>query len=256
MSDPDWRSGLLVSVRNASEADEAATAGAAIVDVKEPDRGPLGAADPAVTAAIVATVSNRAAVTLACGELAAGVDAIVTHVDAVLRRLPASARPPVAIKVGPGGLDLAAWRGRFARLVTLLPPGLEAVAVAYADCLAAASPAPEAIMAGAAGAGVSTLLVDTFDKAGPGLFDTVDRHRIRRWVADAAAAGLTLAVAGRLSPAGVADGFALGADVCGVRTAACEGGRLGRVSGPLVERLVTLAIHRPRRCTSVSRRRS
>ena len=39
--------GLLVSVRSADEARTALAGGATVIDVKEPERGPLGRADPA-----------------------------------------------------------------------------------------------------------------------------------------------------------------------------------------------------------------
>lgn len=247
MSGAQWQHGLLVSVRNAAEADVVAAAGAAIVDVKEPNHGPLGPADPDVAAAIVAAVAGRAAVTLACGELAAGVDTVVSHVEGVLRCLPASTVPPVAIKVGPAGLAWAEWRTRFDRLAARLPVGIEAVPVAYADCASAAAPIPEAIMAAAIESGAGTLLVDTFDKTGPGLFEAIDPPRLSHWAVVAAAGGIALALAGRLSAADVAIAFTLGADICGVRTAACEGGRKGPVSAQLVRRLVTLGASRPRR---------
>ena len=63
-----WR-GLLVSVRDGGESAEALAGGSAIIDVKEPLAGPLGAAAPARVAAIAAAVSNSAPWTLACGEL-------------------------------------------------------------------------------------------------------------------------------------------------------------------------------------------
>ena len=44
---------LLVSVRSAAEAEAALLGGADVIDVKEPDRGPLGRADDAVIAAVV-----------------------------------------------------------------------------------------------------------------------------------------------------------------------------------------------------------
>ena len=64
--------GLLVSVRSVAEAQEAVAGGAAIIDVKEPSRGPLGRADADVTAAIAEAVAGRAQLTVACGELVAG----------------------------------------------------------------------------------------------------------------------------------------------------------------------------------------
>ena len=50
-----WR-GLLVSGRDGGEAAEALAGGSAIIDVKEPLAGPLGAAAPARVAAIAAVV--------------------------------------------------------------------------------------------------------------------------------------------------------------------------------------------------------
>jgi (5-formylfuran-3-yl)methyl phosphate synthase len=235
-----WSRGLLVSVRNADEAVVAAAAAAAIIDVKEPDRGPLGRADPAVTAAILAAVAGRAPVTLAAGELAAGVDAIIRHVADVLERLPDEAARPVAVKAGPAGVATGSWRDSFARLSAGLPTGIEPVAVAYADSQSAAAPPPEVILEQAVEAGVTTVLVDTFDKRGPGLFSLATADRLRSWIAQAAVGGVSLALAGRLSAADVGAGFDLGAAVCGVRTAACRGGRQGRVSAQLVRGLATL----------------
>ena len=63
------RCGLLVSVRDAAEAEEAVAGGADVVDVKEPANGPLGCADADTIAAVVATVAGRRPVTVALGEL-------------------------------------------------------------------------------------------------------------------------------------------------------------------------------------------
>ena len=64
----NWR-GLLVSVRDAAEAAEALDGGAAIIDVKEPRHGPLGAAEPEAIAAVARMVGTRRPWTMACGEL-------------------------------------------------------------------------------------------------------------------------------------------------------------------------------------------
>ena len=239
MSGPNaaWASGLLVSVRSAEEAVVALAAGAAIIDVKEPSRGPLGRADADVTAAIVTAVDGRAAVTLACGELADGAAEIPRHFQDVCLRLGPRVRRPVAVKAGPAGLRPEAWPAAFSSLARTMPVGVGVVAVAYADSAAAASPDPEEIMAFAKPA-ASAVLVDTFDKAGPGLFGLVDEAVIRRWTALSRAAGLPLALAGRLSGLEVALAFRLGSNVVGVRSAACDAGRLGRIDGRRVAELV------------------
>ena len=89
MNESRWPQGLLVSVRDADEAELAVTAGAAIIDVKEPTHGSLGRADVAVAAAVIAQVAGRAPVTLAGGELAAGPDQIVAHLAEQGTALPA-----------------------------------------------------------------------------------------------------------------------------------------------------------------------
>jgi uncharacterized protein (UPF0264 family) len=235
-----WPRGLLVSVRDAEEAGLAVAAGAAIIDVKEPNHGPLGRADAAVAAAVIAAVGGRAPVTLAGGELAAGPDQIVAHVAELIDRLAPSLPPPIAVKAGPSGFSAAAWCDAFGRLRDDLPHGVQAVAVAYADWRKAGSPAPDRIIAAAERNGARTVLIDTFDKDGPGFFEAVRPEMLATWNAAAAAAGLTLAVAGRLTPAGVAEAVGIGLRVVGVRSAACDGGRDGRVAAPRVRELVRL----------------
>jgi len=62
---------LLVSVRDAAEARTAVEAGADLIDVKEPARGPLGAADVEVVERVVAEVAGRLPLSAALGELLA-----------------------------------------------------------------------------------------------------------------------------------------------------------------------------------------
>src|SRR5436309_16136851 len=61
--------GLLVSVRSSEEAIAALEGGADIIDVKEPRRGSLGAADPGTVSEIIRVINRRAPVTAAFGEL-------------------------------------------------------------------------------------------------------------------------------------------------------------------------------------------
>lgn len=234
--------GLLVSVRTAAEAVEAVAGGAVIVDVKEPSRGPLGRADAIVTAEVVRAVGGRTASTLACGELADGPAGLLAHVRRVVELLDAGGELPAAVKAGPAGLDLAAWREAFAAVATALPPMIEAVAVAYADAEVCGAPDPGSLVEAAAACGAGALLIDTCDKSGPGLFERHPPARVAEWVARARAAGMLVALAGRLTPDAAALAIASGADIVGVRSAACAGGRLGRVDRGHVGRLVgTLA---------------
>lgn len=232
MSDAAVRwAGLLVSVRDALEAAEAVAGGAAIVDVKEPLNGALGAAPAVTAAAVAATIAGRVPWTLACGELGSGAAAMLA--SAAVAALPCGIPPPAAAKAGSAGLTIGAWTRAFAAFVTSLPPGVEPVAVAYADWRAAAAPDPRELVAAAAALGCRTLLVDTFEKNGPSVLDAAAAE-LPVWIGAARAVGMAVALAGRLSRADVPRAAGLGVDVCAVRTAACRGGRLGSVDRALV----------------------
>ncbi|MFM7076518.1 MAG: (5-formylfuran-3-yl)methyl phosphate synthase [Planctomycetaceae bacterium] len=242
-----WR-GLLVSVRDVEEAGAALAGGAGIIDVKEPAAGPLGAASPAAIAAVAGAVAGHRPWTFACGELAAGESSAAAAVAGDPRALvervlahpacPPTARP-AAVKAGLAGLDGGRWPGWLRRIVRGLPEGTGFVGVAYADHRAARAPDPRAVIAAAAAAGCVAVLVDTCDKAGPGLFGVASRATVAAWVGEARAAGLPIALAGRLTPDGAALAAALGADVVAVRSAVCRGsqGEAGRADGDRLGRV-------------------
>jgi uncharacterized protein (UPF0264 family) len=228
--------GLLVSVRDVAEALEALAGGAAVIDVKEPIRGPLGRADADAAAAIGRALDGRAPWTLACGELASGADN-VAHLHRVLEQLGPNIAPPAAVKAGPAGLDLAGWQAAQRRLADSLPDGIAAVAVAYADWEQACAPAPDRIIDAATAAGAGMVLIDTFDKSAGGLFEPRSPFVVAGWLEQARAAGVGVALAGRLQPRQVPLAVELGADVVAVRSAACVGGRMGRVDSARVGEL-------------------
>lgn len=230
-----WQ-GLLVSVRDAAEAREALAGGAAIIDVKEPARGPLGAADADVAAAVADAVAAAVPWTLACGELAAGAAA-----EWAARACAATPRLPAAAKAGPAGLSAEEWPRAFAAFVAGLPVGVEPVAVAYADWRRTAAPDPSALISAAVTSGCRTLLIDTGDKAGPGLLGAVGAEAVASWIRAAHAAGMAVAAAGRLGLDEIGQVRGLGADVAAVRGAVCRGGRSGTVDRNLVRAASTLA---------------
>jgi uncharacterized protein (UPF0264 family) len=225
-----------VSVRDAGEA-VAALAGAVIVDVKEPSRGPLGRPDASFVVEVLIALAGRAVVTLACGELADSPASVGRYVNDVLAQLPSNVSGPIAIKAGPSMLRHGDWQNHFQALQATMPQGIEAVAVAYADFGNASCLSPEEVLTSAAMVGARAVLIDTFDKSGPGLFERIDAEVIRQWVHQADANGLTLALAGKLTEADVVSAMRLGADVVGVRSAACDGGRLGRIDPARVRAL-------------------
>lgn len=217
---------LLISVRGADEAAAALAGGADIVDAKDPAAGALGPVSPEVLRQIVAAVAGRRMVSAALGDAAD--ERAVAHAAAV-----AASSGAALVKVGLAGIGSVT---RAARLLAAAAgaSGAGTVAVAYADHAAAGSLAPEAVVDAAARAGAAGLLVDTADKRGPGLRGLVERPVLSLWIEAAHTAGLLVALAGQLEVEDVPWLQGLGADVVGVRGAACDGGRDGAVSAARV----------------------
>jgi uncharacterized protein (UPF0264 family) len=224
---------LLVSAASSDDARAAVEGGAAIVDAKEPTAGPLGPVPIDVFHAIVAAVARTRPVTAALGDAA---DAIA--IEALARDF---ARAGASlVKVGFAGtsdiqmvdaLARAAVRGAAAG-----PRPAGVVLVAYADATHDAVP-PAALLEVASSAGAAGVLLDTADKEGPRLTELVAPAWLAEWVRLAHGRSLSVALAGRLRAEDVAIVAACGADVAGVRGAACDGGRNGRISAARVREL-------------------
>jgi (5-formylfuran-3-yl)methyl phosphate synthase len=239
----DRRMRLLVSVSNAAEASAALAGGADVIDAKDPLAGALGAVSPGVLREIYAAVAGTRPVTAALGDAARE---SVVEADACTFAV-AGAR---LVKIGFAGIDSGA---RVAALIAAgvrgaamgSDGGASVVAVAYADADRVGSIRPESFISVAARAGARGVLLDTADKSGPGLRSLMTPERLTEWVAEAHAAGVFVALAGKL----IADDLAFvndaGADIAGVRGAACEGGRNGRISTNRVTALRTLCERQP-----------
>src|SRR5439155_2473242 len=105
--------------------------------------------------------------------------------------------------------------------------GAAVIAAAYADAARVPSHPlpPGALVAAASRAGVSGCLLDTAVKDGRGLLQWLAPEALAELVAEAHAAGLEVALAGALQAEDLAAIRAAGADIAGVRSAACRGGR-------------------------------
>ncbi len=226
---------LLVSVAHAADAAAALAGGADLIDAKDPTGGALAAVAPGEFAAICAAVAGARPVTAALGNAA--------EEDAVERAARAFGQAGARfVKIGFAGitsgehvgiLTKAAVRGARAGG----PGHCGVVAVAFADADRAAGLAPFALVAAAARAGAEGLLLDTANKSGPGLRDLMEAAALAAFVSSVREAGLFVALAGQLSAADLPFIRDAGADIAGVRGAACEGGRGGQVSAERVRQL-------------------
>ena len=247
------RPGLLVSVRSATEALAALAGGAAVIDVKEPDRGALGAADDRTIAAVVHVVSRRVPVTAAIGELIdligakrqplpAGVSLFKIGLAGCRSwrgwrshwqdAIEASRRDPLSRVPGPGGINPPA-RGASSFGQALPSP----VAVAYADWRSAGAPEPDEVLTAAVEAGCPALLVDTWDKSAGALFHHWPIAPLGNFVQSARSHGLFVVLAGSLAGEDLLAAALLAPNLVGVRTAACDGGRRGIVTAERVRTL-------------------
>jgi uncharacterized protein (UPF0264 family) len=99
-------------------------------------------------------------------------------------------------------------------------------------------------------AGVGICLLDTAIKDGRGLLDWLAPDALRSLVAEAHDAGLQVALAGALRAEDLPAIRATGADIAGVRSAACIGaGRAGPLDGERVRALVAACAPTPRRAS-------
>ena len=217
---------LLVSVVDAGEAGVAAAAGADIVDVKNPAEGSLGAPSPAVIAGVRAAVPAELPVSAAIGDMP---DLPGT---AALAALGAASSGAAFVKVGLWGVSTEDAAVALLRAVRDAVPGAVVVAAGYADARrVAASPlTPELLPGVARAAGAGVCLLDTAVKDGRGLLAWLSPSALTELVDEAHAAGLEVALAGALRAEDLPVVRATGADIAGVRSAACGDGRR---SGPL-----------------------
>jgi uncharacterized protein (UPF0264 family) len=217
---------LLVSVVDVDEARAAATAGADIVDVKNPAEGSLGAPPPAVIKGVRAAVPAELPVSAAIGDMPN------LPGTAALAALGAARSGATFVKVGLWGVSTEADAVALLRTVREAVPGAMVVAGAYADAqrVAHAPLAPGLLPHVARAAGADVCLLDTAVKDGRGLLDFLSPDALASLVDEAHAAGLQLALAGALRAEDLPMLAATGADIAGVRSAACGDDRR---SGPL-----------------------
>jgi uncharacterized protein (UPF0264 family) len=229
---------LLVSVRSVAEIGPALAGGAEIIDAKEPSLGPLGAVSLPTLREIARCLPSGVPLSVALGDpgSVANVEEAIAGVDGAVAR-----RDQLYVKVGlagtrdPGAAEELLVAALHASARAASRPAV--IAVASADYEAAGAPAREVVSRVAARASARGVLIDTWRKDGRDLFAHVAEGELRRWVGEARAAGLLVALAGSLSADGVRRAALLPADIVGVRGAACAGGREGEVVEERVRQL-------------------
>jgi uncharacterized protein (UPF0264 family) len=213
---------LLISVRSAAEAIAALEGGADLIDVKEPSRGPLGAADRNVMEDVVLAVRGRAPVSVALGEWGQY-----------------SAGPlPAGVSFAKWGLSgLADSAAGAIPRIREYKGGAQPVLVAYADHERAHSPPLEMLVQAACELRFPAFLIDTAVKDGTTLLHYVKPLALAQLRSRLALSAVRVAFAGSLGVDAIRGLLPLAPDWFAVRGAACVGGRGGRVTAGRVRQL-------------------
>jgi uncharacterized protein (UPF0264 family) len=237
---------LLVSVRNGDEARIAVEAGADIIDAKEPAQGVLGAVDAETLRAIGVAVAQRRPLSAALGDFREGSSSV-----SIARAARAAADASVRfVKVGIDCARLDVLANDCVHLLEALQGEMTAgthcdvVLGVFADASQHREGAMQSVIDVAIGTRpmgehcrITGVLLDTLSKDGRTLFDFMAVDRIATWVKTAHEAELFVALAGSLAADHVGMARDTGADIMGVRGAACEGGRSGCLSADRVRGL-------------------
>lgn len=216
---------LLVSVRNADEAAVAVEGGADIVDVKEPEAGPLGFAGAHTIHSVIDAVAERAPVSAALGESTDWSDSPL--VSAI--QLPASAEL-MFVKVGLAGLSkqpnfwIDQWLAARTASLLGLPVGKSTgwVAVAYSDAERANAPSPTQVLEAARLHDCRVFLLDTFVKDGRTTLDWLTESELITLREQANIAGMQFAIAGQLTADHLKFVQTIRPDILAVRGAVCD----------------------------------
>jgi (5-formylfuran-3-yl)methyl phosphate synthase len=235
---PYRRLKLLVSVRNAAEAEAALAGGADWIDLKEPARGALGAVDARQAREIAKVVAGRAPISAALGELLDWSNSTASELLSI-----------DGISYFKLGLSLCrgrSWRRQWHSVREHVEPaGGKLIAVIYADGAAASSPSSDEVSRVAREARCDWILVDTYDKSSGALTDLLSCADLRALLGANLAYGLKPVVAGRLTQEAITELPLELIDMIAVRGAACEGGRAGMVCRERVAALKQLLATAP-----------
>jgi uncharacterized protein (UPF0264 family) len=220
---------LLVSVRSIDEAQEALAGGAHVIDVKEPDAGPLGKAKDTVCRQILGLAAGRRPASAAMGEMLDGV-------------LPSADCRFQFVKWGLANCALCErWRAMAVELSAALSLRLATctpVFVAYADHRLASSPSVLEVVQWCIDERMPVVMVDTFSKTGTTLLDWLPLGELMSIAERCRAGDVRLALAGSLGVREIDVLQSVPVEWIGVRAAACSGGkRQGIIDRGYVARL-------------------
>lgn len=219
---------------NEKEASEAIAGGADIIDVKNPQEGALGANFPWVIKRIREIAPKHIQVSCAVGEVPNLPGSIS------LAALGAASLGVDYVKVGLGGFktpqEATYLLQNVSKAAKECNPKIKVVAASYADAERIGAIDPLLIPEIAFKAQVDVAMIDTAIKDGKNIFTFLTVKQLEKFVDSAHDLGLEAALAGSLRKQDLPVVHGLGADVAGLRGAACTNN--DRVRGQITRKLV------------------
>jgi uncharacterized protein (UPF0264 family) len=220
--------GVLASVSSAVEAAQVLTEDVAIIDLKDPTAGALGALPEATIRAALARIDGHRCVSATVGDLPMQPEVIA----AAVARIAALGVDIVKVGLFSGG-DRA---GCLAALGAEATRGRRIVLVMFAD------QQPDfSVIERARDLGLAGVMLDTAEKQGGGLRDHLDSARLSEFVTRTRAAALLCGLAGSLRLEDIPALLPLRPDYLGFRGALCQAGRTGTLD-PARVRAVCAAV--------------
>jgi hypothetical protein len=225
---------LLISPINEKEASQAIAGGADIIDVKNPREGTLGANFPWVIKRIREITPKNIQVSCTIGE-APNLPGSMS-----LAALGAASLGVDYIKVGLYGIktpkEAKFLLDNVNKAAKECNPNVKVVAAGYADAERIGALDPMLIPEIASKAHVDLAMIDTAVKDGKNIFNFLNANQLEIFVANSHKLGLEAALAGSLKKQDLPVVYGLGADVVGLRGAACTNN--DRVKGEITKELV------------------
>lgn len=219
---------LLVSVRDAQEAELCLQAGVDWVDLKEPTAGSLGMPQVQSAQQVAKLLADHPRRSVALGELR----------DLQSKSLLQSASQlcqlfPIA-KVGLQGVkDQADWQDQLHGLAQQFSAKL--TPVIYADWKRCDAPEPMQVVAWAQSHASRFLLIDTYFKDGQRLLDHFSRQQLESLLEEADQFGTKVVLAGSLSMDDIPTLIDLPCAALAVRGAVCDGRREGKLCAQRIQ---------------------
>ncbi len=219
---------------NEQEASEAIAGGADIIDVKNPQEGPLGASFPWVIKRIREITPKNIQMSCTLGE-APNLPGSIS-----LAALGAASLGVDYIKVGLYGLktlkEAISLLQNVNRAAKESNANIKVVAAGYADAERVSTIDPLFVPEIASKAQVDAAMLDTAVKDGKNLFNFLTIEQLGKFVNSSHKFGLEAALAGSLRKEDLPVVYGLGADIAGSRGAACTNN--DRVKGQITENQV------------------